>query len=191
MTERDYLSEVPDLQDVSEEVVKEALREGELHLQAQLQTALAADQRALVIFSVYTTAAMILFGTTAGLFQAGGLPLGVGIFLVGAGVALGLAAVYAWRAFRPGHFTLPGNAPEQWYQDFRDAVTLVEARADQLAWLQRAMDRNETDMSRRAESVKASASLAFRASFLAFAAAVWAALDAAAAVEALVSRLFG
>jgi hypothetical protein len=97
-----------------EPVLAEIVREGELQVQAQLQTSLAADSRALTIAGACLTAATALLGAAAALSKAA--PPDHPLMIVAAmlGLFLLLSAGLAIHSARPVAFDFPGNDPAQW-----------------------------------------------------------------------------
>ncbi|MNQ63342.1 hypothetical protein D3C85_777210 [compost metagenome] len=90
--------------------VKEIIRQGELRLQAQLQSALAADARAGVLASIQAAvvAALVVFGGSdevRGAEEAAAYSAAALTFL---------GAVLAGIAARPIGFDFPGLAPLDW-----------------------------------------------------------------------------
>lgn len=184
-----YREAIPDLSEVPEEAVSETLREGEELIRAQLQTALAADQRAAVLFSVFTTASLIVFAGVASAFQADYLPLGTTGLLFLTGITLVLAARKAAKALRPVEFVFPGSDPGKWYEDLHPNIQPHEIRADQMAVLHRSADRNDRIMRQNGKFISASYSLAITAASSSLFAALWWVLDLSLGVEASLSCL--
>lgn len=99
---------------VSPEMAEQVLHQGELYLQAQLQLAIAADQRAATMAAFWgaigtaaAAAAIAYWDRTSdlGILLAG---LTCAVFMVAG------AAVCLWAA-RPVTFCIPGNHPEAWF----------------------------------------------------------------------------
>lgn len=126
---------------------REAIREGELRLEAQLQIATAADQRAL------TWGGLLVAATTAAL--GGGIALAtkdapdyplafLAIFFAG---SLTWASWGALSTTRPAKFHVPGNLPANWLPDdhqprAREEVRLKWSRKEQAECLQDAIAAN-------------------------------------------------
>lgn len=108
--------------DLPEKLQAEALREGEMLLQAQLSVASAADQRAL------TWSGLLLTGATAALGGAFALlfndppdPALPYLALLFAG-ALFIAAWLSISTVAPRLFCMPGNRPGLWLPESWDCV---------------------------------------------------------------------
>lgn len=99
-------------------VLTEVVREAELYLSAQLQTAIAADQRASTFVGVVVTAAVAAAGGAATV-ALGREPISVagGAGLASAALCLVIAAVLAALSLRPSRWDFPGNWPSEWKND--------------------------------------------------------------------------
>ncbi|MGN3974747.1 hypothetical protein [Tsuneonella sp. SYSU-LHT278] len=147
--------------DLPADLQREALREGELRLQAQLAVATSADQRAL------TWAGLVLVAVTGS--------LGGGVALLGkespdfglATFALTFASSMmgaAWRALatvQPGLFCLPGNKPSNWLPEHWDGAGTenrwaVIARTEQAEQMSRHIEENAQRAAHRAREMQAS-----------------------------------
>jgi hypothetical protein len=150
----DSLNELPN------DVLAEVVREGELKLDAQLQTALAADNRSLTISGLSLTASTTLLGGAAILTGEThpDLPvIGIAALL---GVALLSAGILAMLAARPVSFFLPGNEPENWVPSAWDLPagagrTLKRARVEQARVIQKLLSSNSLTAQRNARLVRA------------------------------------
>jgi hypothetical protein len=107
---------------VSEPMARQIMTQGETFLQAQLQAALAADQRATTMSSVFVTLSTAI--------AAGGIAFGQSVadqgIVTGSLVcsfALLIAAGFGAWAARPIDFYFPGNQPSQWYQGRKVALS--------------------------------------------------------------------
>lgn len=150
-----------------DELQKEALREGELRLGAQLQVATAADQRALTWGGLLVAAATGALG--------GGLAL-IGKsdpdYLLGSIAILFAACMMAaaWKALvtvQPGQFCLPGNRPVNWLPAEWDCTgsdrrKTHNARMDQAEQLSRHIAENAENARRRAAFMSTSFKMALR-----------------------------
>ena len=141
--------------DLPEELQREAIREGEERLQAQLQIAGSADQRAL------TWGGLLIAAVTAAL--GGGIALSTKAqpdyplaFL-----ALAFAAFMTWGAWSalsttlPEKFHVPGNLPSNWLPDparrvVRKEVQLQRSRREQAKCIDDAVRANARRAERRA-----------------------------------------
>jgi hypothetical protein len=105
------------LKNLPQEVLEQIVREGELMMQAQLQTHLATDQRAITFAGLMLTAATASFGAAIALVRVTppdrALAEIAGWFAVGLIAAAGLALITAF----PRKFCLPGNEPKNWRTD--------------------------------------------------------------------------
>ncbi len=160
------------LDQLTDAALAEVIREGELEIQAQLQTSLAADSRALTISGSCLTAATALLGAAAALSKSEppDYPLMlVAIFLA---VALLLAAGLAIHSARPIEFGFPGNDPANWLPDGWRRCTgrgygLKRARIEQAMTLQENIVKNRRSTSRNASLVQAALRVAYGATLAA------------------------
>jgi hypothetical protein len=101
------------------DTVREIIREAEGYLQSQLSLALAADQRASTMASLFTAAGAAivagLIGLAASEHHDGQAPLYVG-GIVATGLFIVAASLCIWSTW-PVSFAVPGNEPESWYED--------------------------------------------------------------------------
>lgn len=108
-----------DWSNVDVEMARQILHQGETFLRAQLDAALASDQRAMTSASIFIGFATAVLG--AGLAQFGSTsdyPL-----LIGASVGSGFmywASICCFISARPVDFYYPGNHPEKWWPVCRD-----------------------------------------------------------------------
>jgi len=133
---------------VTEKMARQILAQGELHLQAQQDLAIAADQRASTAASILASAATAIAAAFIAFWDksadraalAGGLA---------AGVCLMIAAALAAFAARPTDFHSPGNHPAQWFGGRRaDFVGMIGGEAESV---QRRIEKNHTIMGRNQE----------------------------------------
>lgn len=114
-----------DWSDVPEEMARQIMTQGETYMQAQLQVALASDQRAITMASIFAAIGTAVIAAAVGSWESlHSLPLLVSGLLGGAFTLAGTAACL-WAA-RNVSFFFPGNHPEQWYdgRDERLAIML-------------------------------------------------------------------
>ncbi len=87
----------------------EALRQGEMRVQAQLDLVISADQRSMALLGATVAGMISLIGFGASAFgdKEPNIPLGVALFC--AVIPLGIAVMAAIKATRPGEFHSPGK----------------------------------------------------------------------------------
>jgi hypothetical protein len=96
------------------EMAKQILEQGERYMTAQLQCALASDQRATTTANTLVAAATAVLGAGAAYYGAtADLPVLLGALT--AGILLAVAAGFNIHAARPTEFYCPGNYPSQWW----------------------------------------------------------------------------
>lgn len=115
-----------------EEVLVEIQEAAERRLDAQLTTALAADQRALVFAGFAAAAAAALGGTAASLLAGPGGNALLGWLALAAAVGMTMPMAVAIYAARPRQWWLPGGRPDNWTEDIATAKPRVE-RLQELA----------------------------------------------------------
>lgn len=122
--------------ELPEELQREALREGELRLHAQLGVATAADQRALTWGGLLVAAATGALGGGLALVSKERPDYILGLLAVFFAVAMMVAAWSALATVQPAKFCLPGNRPVNWLPSDWDCVgsdkrKIQRARIDQ------------------------------------------------------------
>ena len=110
---------------------------GTRYLEAQLQAALAADQRAATGASLLLATAIAVLGAS---FAAPTQSLSVGAFA--AGLMLLASAGLCAISFRPVSFYYPGNEPRCWIGDTHN--DLRESIANECAYIQEMIEDNLT-----------------------------------------------
>ena len=112
-------AEGADWSDAKPEVVDFVLSQAEKHLQAQFETATAADGRAV-------TAASILAGLAglgiASLATSTDVTPEAAWSILAGSVTMLAGASFCFLAARPVNFFVPGNQPEQWASCMHDAL---------------------------------------------------------------------
>lgn len=105
------------------EIIQEIIRQAELFQQAQLTTALAADQRATGFASLIAAGATVLVaGGAATILAADGYDALGWVALAMAGGLLVSMSLAIWAA-RPVQIYLPGASPEVWIGDISASKT--------------------------------------------------------------------
>lgn len=115
-----------DWTNVSDEMAKTILKQGELFLQAQLQAGIAADQRAARTGGIFTTlgtgvlAATLAYGASpdpsVAVYNAGVTVFAMMIF----------SALMALLSARPTKFFFAGNHPKQWFDVAKNSSLAAE-----------------------------------------------------------------
>lgn len=116
-------SEKPQWADVSIEVVDFVFYQAERHVDAQLQSGIASDARAISSASTLAPLAGIVLASSFGYWITNpSTPLlAAGIVL---GVVLMLAAFFCFLAAKPIDFYFPGNQPSEWYGCLADSLSV-------------------------------------------------------------------
>jgi len=124
-------------------MAREIKSQGERFLEAQLQVALASDQRAATMAGIFAAiAAAAIAGSIAYWDKTGSAPVLSSGLAGGVWMMLGVG-LCLWAA-RPVDFYFPGNHPAQWF-DLRDDTSLAEALGGEAENYQ---DRIESNASR-------------------------------------------
>ena len=152
------------------------LRQGELRLQAQLQVALAADQRAVLLATILATAAAVALGFAAAWF--GSIPAMTGLGFGGliTGLAFAGGAWLCGHAARPLPFGLVGAQPDKWWNDAVESRPLAECLRKESSNYQKRVTYNRGVLSRNAGTLRRGLRLAFVAPIFGF--LTWAAARA-------------
>ncbi|HEV2561102.1 MAG TPA: hypothetical protein VGT78_03085 [Rhizomicrobium sp.] len=139
----------PEWKGKSKELILEACRHGEAKLQAQVQIATSADQRATVLAGIYAATATGIIGVIAS-----NEPFHhFGPFLVGALVTMTAFLVGAFLcilATLPVDFWTPGNNPEEWYRDILAGTAIEVAVGEQASHFNSAIHANNKVLVRNA-----------------------------------------
>jgi hypothetical protein len=126
-----------------ERLVDEVIRQAEARISAQLQLAIAADQRAMSLAASSSAVAAASFGVAVSQFGAEeGLFVALTVVGVGFGITTGLAA---WSA-RPSDFAPPGFDPRSFLPDMDPGKTHIQIKREILARIQERIDRNRRGM---------------------------------------------
>lgn len=149
-----------DLRNLSRDVLDEVVREGELRLEAQLQIATAADQRALTFagFQITAGTASLAGGVALMTAQSPDYLLAL-IALIFALAILIAAGITLWTVV-PRKFKTPGNQPLNWAKSawrWSDkGFDMKAARVEQAACLEESIDANQTHFKWAAETMHVS-----------------------------------
>jgi hypothetical protein len=125
---------------LADDVLGEVVREGERRLDAQLQIATAADQRALTVAGFQIASATAAMGGGVALISKVKPDYPVALLALAFATALLLAAALAVHTVRPRRFNIPGNSPkgwlpENWIGAGKGDFSLRQARMEQAACL--------------------------------------------------------
>ena len=126
------------------EVLDEVVREAELRIAAQLETANASDQRAMAWCGFLITIATAGTGGAISLSLSGAHSALATLATIFSFV-IGVAAFLAIDCVRPKYFGFPGNLPENWLPAEWEAgkpLTLFQARIEQARCLNNLIDDN-------------------------------------------------
>lgn len=159
--------------DLPDELQLEALREGEMLLQAQLTVATAADQRALTWGGLLLTGASATLGGAFAMLFKKAPDMGLIYLAVLFAAALFIAAWLAISTVAPRLYCMPGNYPDSWLPEHWDCVgdaksKLQQARRDQAAQLDKFIRENAASAKTRAKRMHGSFGFAFFAVFAAW-----------------------
>jgi hypothetical protein len=122
----------------SEELIREARRNGETYLSTQIELALAADQRAMTLGGILAATSSIVLG-----FALSGLSSSSATFFaLVLSLALAISCALAFYSARPAAISPPGNLPSGWYEDISQNTPLAAALLEDLAVIQRSIEKN-------------------------------------------------
>src|SRR5690606_28598473 len=116
-----------------EAMVDEILREAEARLSAQLEVAIAADQRAMTFLGFLLTLIVFLLGAALAAFTAQVPSFSIAVSAIISAAGFLVAAYFAYEASKPIEFEFVGNDPSGWVSDVEDGTTLLTAKAEQCA----------------------------------------------------------
>ncbi len=132
-----------DWTNVSEDMARQILAQGELYLQGQVQLALAADQRATTAASIFASTAAAVVAAFIAFWDDSQDRTALLSGLIGAAFLMTGALAAAWAA-RPVNFEITGNHPRQWYAGRTAAIVpMIGGEAESV---QRRIDANDKRM---------------------------------------------
>ena len=102
---------------LTRELAERVLKQGELRLSAQLQLALAADQRAVTSAAILVAVASAAMGFAGEQASDTNTDVPFAVALLIAGVSLLVSAGFCVRVAWPVKFALAGAVPENWWTD--------------------------------------------------------------------------
>jgi hypothetical protein len=140
---------IPNWSEAEPTLVQEICRLAEAQLAAQLQLAIAADQRAAVLAGFFGAAATGIVGAIATVVE---FRTNRTLFLGSAETAAMLlfAAVWCIFALLPIGVWTPGNQPSEWYADVTAKKSLVESMGQQAAFYDDHIDENNSTLANNA-----------------------------------------
>lgn len=134
------------LKNADDPTLSEVLREAEVHLSAQLVSAIAADQRAYTFAGTVIAASVLLIGAAYALTAAPEPNPWLACLTVLVAACLFVSAWLAVMSARSVEFAFAGNQPSQWIEDIESGKTLVHALAEQCAHYDEMVTANRTVM---------------------------------------------
>jgi len=149
-------------------ILERIIHDGETELTARLETANAADQRALTLFGFEITALLAL---VSGLYAVStGTKPDLPLMCIG-GLQIAALTVASWfslQSVRPALFSFPGSRPDLWnIKDWHvpptseSSAKLEQALAEECYCLYSAIFENKITMEDNAESIKLSIDILF------------------------------
>lgn len=117
------------LEKATREQLEQILARAEMYLSAQLQSGIAADQRALVFAGFLATGVIALLGAAGALLI--NQTSSAGYIAVGTAIGLLVALALSIYASRPVDFEFPGNNPCAWEGDIDSNMPLTKSLAGQ------------------------------------------------------------
>lgn len=143
-----------------EAFVDEILREAEARLSAQLEVAVAADQRAMTFLGFLLTLVVFLIGGALAAFTAETPSVSIALIAAIGAVGFVAASYFAYQASKPVNFEFVGNDPSGWVGDVEEGKTLLAAKAEQCAHYDEMLKDNRAAMSRSSEALQRSSAIA-------------------------------
>jgi hypothetical protein len=149
------------------DVLSEIVKEGEARLQAQLQIATAADQRALTFAGFQIASATGALAGGVALVSKDGPEFLLAALALGFAAFMLYCAYLALRTVRPAMFSIPGNRPngwlpENWLASAGGDFSIKIARIEQAACIDEAIIDNDKIISRSAKTMHRSMDLTLR-----------------------------
>ena len=141
------------------EVLNEVTREGETRLQAHLDIATAADQRALTIAGFQIAAATGALAGGVALIIGHNTERGLATLAICFAFAMALCAAFAISTVVPKKEHIPGNRPAywlpaNWMDGAKHRYSVKQAKIEQAACLDEAIAENETASGKAAKRIR-------------------------------------
>jgi len=134
----------------TDDLIREATRNGEERLRVQMQIALAADQRAVSLGGILAAAASVVLGFL--LTDANRLDGATSYICLFLSVGLCSASVLAFYSVRPVSMRFAGNKPSNWRDDIESDKPIVDALLEQMSHIDNAIDLNEAVINSNAKA---------------------------------------
>lgn len=134
----------------TDDLIREATRNGEERLRIQMQIALAADQRAVSLGGILAAAASVVLGfLLTDTNRLDGATSYICLFL---SVGLCTASMLAFYSVRPVSMRFAGNKPSYWRDDIESDKPIIDAISEQMLHIDKAIDVNETVINSNAKA---------------------------------------
>lgn len=137
----------------SEDMLREIVREAEVHLASQQAVALAADQRAMTLTGFLTATVVVMVGAGASFALAAEPNKALAIICILVATALLLAAGIAVLSAAPSKFDFAGSSPTDWLDDIDAGLTLKDAMAAQCVNYSEMTDDNHVRMAKNGRTL--------------------------------------
>lgn len=139
------------LKAASGDIVAEVMREAEVHLNAQLTAAIAADARANRFASYLAAAGAVAIGASYSLHTASNPHHLLTALAALVGVALLSAAALALHSARPIDFEFAGNQPSMWAADVEAGKSLHASMSEMCAAYDEMIKSNRSAMEKNSK----------------------------------------
>lgn len=137
-----------DWTEVDSEVVKEILREAEEYLKAQLQAAIASDQRAVRVAGTLSAGLSAILVACIAWLSTNGWHWPVIAFMTSLMLGFGYAVALLLRSSSPITFFFAGNAPKEWFNPIDLRRPIKESMGEQAEHYSEMIVDNNTAMTR-------------------------------------------
>ena len=156
-----------------QEILREIIRDGESEMKARLETANAADRRALTLVGFQLTIAVAMTSAAYSLVAQGQPDIELAILAIGVVAGMIAAAFSGLQSVSPSLFCFPGNDPKNWHYeqwnyklDSWKSATLRHALAEQCFTLHTGLRDNKAAMELAAQRTKFSLYVMFGTIYL-------------------------
>lgn len=128
------------------DILQEILRESELKLAAQLQSGLAADQRAFTYLGFIVVIVVVIVGAAFSLQidKPTNTALSVICLLLSGGFFT--SCIYLYKSAKPVDWYFAGNEPNKWLEDIENKITLHHALAAQCGYYDKCLTENNRSL---------------------------------------------
>lgn len=134
-------------------LIKEACRNGENRISAQITIATSADQRATILAGIYVAASVGIIAALA-TYQHECRTIPIKLMCFSASLVFIISSMLCIISTFPVEFWLPGNDPKEWEIDIEKNTPIAEAIHEQASYFDNEIKQNNATMKKNAKMFK-------------------------------------